>query len=91
MSYEEKIHYLETTEKRRARLNSTTVNSQALCGNGSAHQITTLNKSEVECKHCLFELGMYYFNPPPVLTTRWTNQDWINYIDNNGKWMNGVK
>ncbi len=27
------------------------------------------------------------FPPPPVCTARWTVTDWINYVDNSGKWF----
>lgn len=35
-------------------------------------------------KLCIYrncpEFGTYSFNPPPVCTARWTDNDWINYI-----------
>lgn len=35
-------------------------------------------------KLCIYrnspEFGTYSFNPPPACTARWTDNDWINYI-----------
>lgn len=33
-----------------------------------------------------FRLGKYECPVPPVSYQQWTTQDWINYIDSEGKW-----
>jgi len=52
------IHYYETTEERRKRLGGGTSHGQALCGNGSATEMTRII-SEVTCKVCLRKLGKH--------------------------------
>lgn len=39
---------------------------------------------EEKCE--LYRAGLYQFPAPPVCHTRWTEADWIRYIDNCGKW-----
>jgi len=34
-----------------------------------------------------YRKGMYLMKIPPVLTARWTESDWIRYIDHNGTWI----
>jgi hypothetical protein len=31
--------------------------------------------------------GKYKMNPPPVCTAKWTQSDWIRWIDTNGIWI----
>lgn len=33
-----------------------------------------------------YEKGQYLIPVPPVTTQYWNRQDWINFIDNHGKW-----
>jgi hypothetical protein len=33
-----------------------------------------------------YRLGKYSVPVPPVPTTQWSAQDWINYIDTHGRW-----
>jgi hypothetical protein len=33
-----------------------------------------------------YRAGHYEFLAPPVPHARWTEQDWIRYIDHNGRW-----
>jgi len=37
-------------------------------------------------KILLFEDGKFIMPAPPVLTTLWTTEAWINYIDKEGRW-----
>lgn len=47
------VHYLESTENRRKRLNSKTVHAQSLCSNGSPHIDVTQSIEKVTCIICL--------------------------------------
>lgn len=47
------VHYLESTEARRKRLQSETVHAQALCSNGSAHAKVSTDPANVTCGVCL--------------------------------------
>ena len=38
-------------------------------------------------KEQMYLKGWYRFKVPPVHTTHWDDQDWINWIDNNGEWL----
>lgn len=38
-------------------------------------------------KQALYKAGAYSFPAPPVQTTNWNDQDWIDYIDAHGKWQ----
>lgn len=35
----------------------------------------------------LFHSGRYLFKPPPVCHALWTPDDWVHYIDSDGRWM----
>lgn len=37
-------------------------------------------------KLALYRAGAYSFPVPPVTHAAWSEQDWINYIDNHGRW-----
>lgn len=37
-------------------------------------------------KLCKFRRGEYVFKAPPVCTTFWDEDDWVNYIDINNWW-----
>ena len=36
----------------------------------------------------LYKKGLYSLEPPPVPHGKWTDGDWIVWIDSNGKWHN---
>ena len=33
-----------------------------------------------------YRAGCYLMPVPPVTTLAWSEQDWINFVDNSGKW-----
>lgn len=35
----------------------------------------------------MYKEGRYTFPPPPVSHLKWKEADWIQYIDENGKWL----
>lgn len=39
-----------------------------------------------EDKILMFEDGKYVMPAPPVLTTLWTTESWIKFIDKEGRW-----
>ena len=41
----------------------------------------------IACKRTLYKLGWYQFNPPPVHSVGWTEDDWINYISSCNGWL----
>lgn len=38
-------------------------------------------------KRLLYRKGLYLMPVPPVCTVMWTESDWINFIDNQGRWL----
>jgi hypothetical protein len=34
-----------------------------------------------------YRAGRYAFPPPPVPHARWSEDDWIRYIDQHGSWL----
>ena len=41
----------------------------------------------LEHKRARYRAGLYKFKAPPVCTTRWTEDDWITYIDACRGWL----
>ena len=42
---------------------------------------------EADNKVRMYRAGRYTFPPPPVGHIKWTEADWIRYIDNHGRWL----
>ena len=83
----ELVHYRETQQEKRERLNSTgNFRESAICGNGNAHAQLTRQSKQITCKACLYNMGLYSFPVPPVSTHLWDRWGWINFIDAHGKW-----
>lgn len=40
-----------------------------------------------ETKRILFKAGSYRVNTPKGDTSKWSVNDWIEYIDKNGEWV----
>ncbi|QQG32350.1 hypothetical protein CkP1_0097 [Citrobacter phage CkP1] len=40
-----------------------------------------------DVKRILFKNGMYIVDTPKGDTSSWTISNWINYIDENGEWV----
>lgn len=38
-------------------------------------------------KEQMYRAGQYKSKTPPVCTLYWDEQDWIDWIDRNGKWL----
>lgn len=48
---------------------------------------THLRARLLSFKRAAYKRGLYTFPVPPVTTAGWSDQDWINYIDLHGAWM----
>lgn len=52
------------------------------------HVDTPLSEEQVaHVKKMLYRAGKYTFKVPPVRHEKWTEDDWIRYIDRNGGWI----
>lgn len=48
---------------------------------------TPMNKLTIEEKRYKYDAGDYMIPPPPVHTTAWSRDNWIDFIDAHGKWL----
>ena len=62
------------------------IENQANAGNIDPVAIAEVLNKLAYTKMQAYSAGLYKFKCPPVCTTRWQDQDWINYIDAYGGW-----
>ena len=46
-----------------------------------------MNELTIDEKRKLYRAGRYQFPSPPVPHVKWTEDDWIRYVDAHGRWM----
>lgn len=89
------IHFLETQEDKRRRLQSNGhFSDSALCGHGEpvSRIKVTQRANHVTCPRCLDKLprihtrltayraGLWEAPTPPVYTGNWTDEDWAKWV-----------